>query len=96
MATVTLKDLMDPLAKIAKSTEDTSTKLDAVVAAFTGSNNGGSQAIITELQTQSDILRAIVGGSGSQAMISELQTQSNILRAIELNTRGGSGIQNGR
>ena len=93
MATVTLKDLMDPLAKIAKSTEDTSTKLDAVVAAFTGSNNGGSQAIITELQTQSDILRAIVGGSGSQAMISELQTQSNILSAIELNTRGGSGIQ---
>jgi hypothetical protein len=63
-----LKDLMDPLAKIAKSTEDTSTKLDAVVAAFTG-------------------------GSGSQAMISELQTQSNILSAIELNTRGGSGIQ---
>ena len=93
MATVTLKDLMDPLAKIAKSTEDTSTKLDAVVAAFTGSSNGGSQAIITELQTQSDILRAIVGGSGSQAMISELQTQSNILRAIESNTRGGSGIQ---
>jgi len=68
MAVVTLKDLMDPLTKIAKSTEETSTKLDAVIAAVSGGSGGQlSQAIVTELQIQTDLLRQIVtntkGGS---------------------------------
>ncbi len=51
MAVVTLKDLMDPLTKIAKSTEETASKLDAVVAAVAGGSSGQlSQAIVAELQ----------------------------------------------
>lgn len=60
MAVVTLKDLMDPLTKIAKSTEETASKLDAVVAAVAGGSGGQlSQAIVTELQVQTDLLRQI-------------------------------------
>jgi hypothetical protein len=66
MAVVTLKDLMDPLTKIAKSTEETASKLDAVVAAVSGGTGGQlSQAIVTELQVQTDLLRQIATNTKS-------------------------------
>ncbi len=69
MAVVTLKDLMDPLTKIAKSTEETASKLDAVVAAVAGGSSGQlSQAIVAELQVQTDLLKQIATNTKNGAI----------------------------
>jgi len=66
MAAVTLKDLMDPLVKIAAATEKTAQKIDAVVAAVAGGPGASlNQEIILELKTQTDLLKIIAGKSGS-------------------------------
>lgn len=65
MAAVTLKDLMDPLVKIAAATEKTAQKLDAVVAAVAGGPGASlNQELLTELRVQTDLLRVIAGNSG--------------------------------
>lgn len=65
MAAVTLKDLMDPLIKIAAATDKTAQKLDAVVAAVTGGPGASlNQELLTELRVQTDLLRVIAGNSG--------------------------------
>jgi len=71
MAAITLKDLMDPLMKMAAATEKTAQKIDAVVAAVTGGAGASlNQELITELKIQTDLLRTIAGntkgGSGIQ------------------------------
>jgi len=64
MAVVTLKDLMDPLVKIAAATEKTAQKIDAVVAAVAGGTGSSlNQEIMTELKIQTDLLRVIAGNS---------------------------------
>ena len=70
MAAVTLKDLMDPLVKIAAATEKTAQKIDAVVAAVTGGAGASlDQEIITELRVQTDLLRTIAGNTKSGSAI---------------------------
>lgn len=70
MAAVTLKDLMDPLVKIAAATEKTAQKIDAVVAAVAGGPGASlNQEIILELKTQTDLLRTIAGNTKSGAAI---------------------------
>ena len=61
MAAVTLKDLMDPLSKIAAAAEATNEKLDAFVAMATGATGGAGleQAIYTQLETQTTYLKLI-------------------------------------
>ncbi len=64
MAVVTLKDLMDPLVRIAAATEKTAQKIDAVVAAVTGGAGASlNQELITELRVQTDLLRTIAGNT---------------------------------
>jgi len=66
MAAVTLKDLMDPLVKIAAATEKTAQKIDAVVAAVAGTPGASlDKEIVKELKTQTDLLKIIAGKSGS-------------------------------
>lgn len=67
MAAVQLKDLMDPLVKIQKSTEETSEKIDKLIQVVTGSSTVGdslNQAILAELQTQTQLLKNIAGSGG--------------------------------
>ena len=67
MAAVQLKDLMDPLVKIQKSTEDTSDKIDKLIQVVTGSSTVGdslNQAILAELQAQTQLLKNIAGSGG--------------------------------
>lgn len=61
MAAVTLKDLMDPLSKIAAATQATNEKLDAFVAMATGDKKAYDieQAIYDQLEQQTDVLRRI-------------------------------------
>jgi len=69
MATITLKDLMDPLSKIAAATEKTAQKLDAVIAAVTGGSGASlNQELFKELQIQTDILRTIAGNTKSSGI----------------------------
>lgn len=64
MAIITLKDLMDPLAKIAAATEKTAQKLDAVLAVVTGGSAASlNQEIIKELKTQTNLLQTIAGNT---------------------------------
>ena len=61
MAAVTLKDLMDPLSKIAAASEQTNEKLDALIAVSTGAGGGGGLelAIVTQLEAQTEYLKII-------------------------------------
>lgn len=68
MAVVTLKDLMDPLSKIAKATEDTAAKLDTLIASSGGGAGQLSQALITELQTQTGLLKEIATNTKNGAI----------------------------
>ena len=62
MAAITLANLMDPLKKIEAATQETSEKLDALIAVSTGAaNGGGNMAIIDELQKQTLLLQQIAG-----------------------------------
>ena len=65
MAAITLKDLMDPLSKIAAAAEQTNEKLDALIAVSTGGNTGGGLelAIITQLEAQTEYLKIIADNS---------------------------------
>jgi len=70
MAAVTLKDLMDPLSKIAAATEATNEKLDAFVAMATGSGGAKSleDAIYYELQAQTEYLKQIELNTGKSSI----------------------------
>ena len=60
MAAVTLANLMDPLKKIEAATQETSEKLDALIAVSTGaSDSSGGMAIMSELQKQTLLLQQI-------------------------------------
>ena len=64
MAAVTLKDLMDPLAKIAAAAEATNEKLDAFLAVATGDQGSGLElAIVTQLEAQTEYLKIIADNS---------------------------------
>mgnify|MGYP003644027278 CR=1 FL=1 len=66
MATVQLKDLMDPLVKIQTSTEETSNKIDKLLQVVVGAatvSDSLNQAILTELQLQTQLLQNIASGS---------------------------------
>jgi hypothetical protein len=64
MAVITLKDLMDPLTKLAAATEKTAQKLDAVISVVTGGSGSSlNQEIVKELQTQTNLLRTIAGNT---------------------------------
>jgi hypothetical protein len=69
MAAVTLKDLMDPLSKIAAAAEATNEKLDAFVAMATGSGGARSleDSIYYELQVQSEHLKQIEINTGKSS-----------------------------
>ena len=78
MAAVTLKDLMDPLTKIAAATNATNEKLDAFVAMATGDRAAYSmeQAIYDQLEQQTNVLRRI-----EQTLISSNSVHTeNLLR----------------
>ena len=61
---ITLKDLMDPLVKIAAATEKTAQKLDAVVSVVAGGAGSSlNQEIFIELQTQTNLLKTIAGNT---------------------------------
>ena len=73
MAAVTLKDLMDPLSKIAAASEQTNEKLDALIAVSTGAGGGGGLelAIVTQLEAQTEYLKIIADntqGGGMRGM----------------------------
>ncbi len=55
---------MDPLTKIAAATQETAQKIDAVVAAVSGGAGASlNQELITELKTQTDLLKTIAGNT---------------------------------
>jgi hypothetical protein len=69
MAVITLKDLMDPLAKIAAATENNTKKLDDVISAVIGGAGASlNQELFKELQIQTTLLRTIAGNTGNSIM----------------------------
>ena len=70
MAAVTLKDLMDPLSKIAAASEQTNEKLDALIAVSTGASGGGGLelAIVTQLEAQTEYLKIIADNTQKGGM----------------------------
>ncbi len=70
MAAITLKDLMDPLTKIAAATEKTSQKIDALITSVvSGPGASLNQELITELKSQTDLLRTIAGNTKSGGVL---------------------------
>ena len=64
MATVTLKDLMDPLSKIAAATESTAEKIDALIAVSAGASgnrDAATFALLTSSKNQENTLKRIEG-----------------------------------
>ena len=71
MATATIKDLMDPLTKIAAATESTATSIDKLTMTITASGQVGDGiqgAILAELQLQTQLLKNQKGGGMSALM----------------------------
>jgi len=70
MAAITLKDLMDPLTKIAAATEKTSQKIDALITSVvSGPGASLNQELITELKSQTDLLRTIASNTKSGGVL---------------------------
>ena len=104
MAAVTLKDLMDPLVKIAAATEKTAQKIDAVVAAVSGGPGASlSQELLVELKLQTELLRVIAGntkgGGGGGIKVDGKQVDQDKLKeganAIKLLGGGAASLAMG-
>lgn len=97
MAAVTLKDLMDPLSKLAAAAEATNDKLDAFVAMATGNTGGGlDAAIVTQLEAQTEYLKLIyenTKGGGLRGLFSgrsskkEKKSAAETLQALGLGAK---------
>jgi len=87
MAAVQLKDLMDPLVKIQKSTEDTSDKIDKLIQVITGSSSPAAnldKAVLSELQVQTNLISSnnLVVTSLMETMVEQLSAQTQLLKNI--------------
>jgi len=87
MAAVQLKDLMDPLVKIQKSTEDTSNKIDKLIQVITGSSSPAAnldKAVLSELQVQTNLISSnnLIVTSLMETMVEQLSAQTQLLKNI--------------
>jgi len=87
MAAVQLKDLMDPLVKIQKATEDTSQKIDKLIQVVTGSSSPAAnldKAVLSELQVQTNLISSnnLVVTSLMETMVEQLSAQTQLLKNI--------------
>ena len=73
MAAVTLKDLMDPLTKLVDISKNTNDKVDDLIKVVSGGQNVAislQQAILTELQLQTQLLKNSSKGGGLSSLFS--------------------------
>jgi hypothetical protein len=102
MAAITLKDLMDPLSKMAAAIEKNTQKLDAVILAVTGgAGDSLNQELFKELQVQTSLLRTIAGNTtgGGGIKIEGKQVDQDKLKegasAIKMLGGGASSLASG-
>ena len=87
MPAVSLKDLMNPLTKIASLNEQNSEKLDQIIEIMVDPNLGLltiQQQILDEIKTQTALLKDsmgnTIGNTLQEAILAELKVQSQLLR----------------